>query len=90
MAIGKTRGCCCSRTLLIMGGEAPETCWATYKRQVINSQNCRVLLVDLFESYDDARSCERQSWLTIFKTIHISQLHHKDSVGTVLRVVHKT
>jgi hypothetical protein len=30
--------------------EAPETCWATYKRQVINLWNSCILLVDLFES----------------------------------------
>jgi len=30
-------------------GEAPETCWATHKRQVINLWNCCILLVDLFE-----------------------------------------
>ena len=38
------------------GGETPETCWATYKRQVINLWNCCILLVELFESYDDART----------------------------------
>ena len=43
------------------GGETPETCWATHKRQVINLWNCCILLVDLFESYDDARTCERQT-----------------------------
>ena len=46
--------------LLMMGGEAPETCWATHKRQAINLWNCCILSVDLFESYDDARTCERQ------------------------------
>jgi hypothetical protein len=46
---GKTRGSDCSCTLLMMGGEAPETCWATYKRQVVNLWNCCILLVDLFE-----------------------------------------
>jgi len=44
----------------MMGGEAPETCWAKHKRQVINLWNCCILLVDLFESYDDARTCKRQ------------------------------
>ena len=43
-----------------MGGEAPETCWATRKRQVINLWNYCILLVDLFESYDDAGTYERQ------------------------------
>jgi len=42
----------------MMGGEAPETCWATHKRQVINLWNCCIWLVDLFESYDDARTCD--------------------------------
>ena len=41
--------------LLMMSGETPETCWAVHKRQVINLWNCRILLVALFESYDDAR-----------------------------------
>ena len=53
-----------------MGEETPETCWATHKRQVINLWNCCILLVDLFESYDDARTCERQmrqDHLEIFK-----------------------
>ena len=36
----------------MMGEEAPETCWATHKRQVINLWNCRILLVNLFESKD--------------------------------------
>jgi hypothetical protein len=44
----------------MMGKEAPETCWATHKRQVINLWNCFILLVNLFESYDDARTCEHQ------------------------------
>jgi len=32
-----------------MGGEAPETCWTTHKRPVINLWNCCIWLVDLFE-----------------------------------------
>ena len=47
--------------LLMMDGEAPETCWAIHKRQVMNLWNCCILLVDLFQSYDDARTCERQT-----------------------------
>jgi hypothetical protein len=47
---GKTRGSYCSCTLLMMGGEVPETYWATHKRQVINLWNCCILLVDLFET----------------------------------------
>jgi len=45
----KPLGSYCSCTLLMMGGEAPETCWVTHKRQVINLWNCCILLVDLFE-----------------------------------------
>ena len=37
----KTRGCLCS-CMLLMGVEAPETCWATRKRQVINLWNCSI------------------------------------------------
>jgi hypothetical protein len=48
---GKTKGSYCSCMLLMMGGEAPETCWARHKRQVINLWNCCILLVYLFESY---------------------------------------
>jgi hypothetical protein len=47
-------------TVQMMDREAPETCWGTHKRQVINLWNCWILLVDLFESYNDARTCERQ------------------------------
>jgi hypothetical protein len=32
----------------MMGVEAPETCWATHKRQVINLWNCCIWLVNLF------------------------------------------
>jgi hypothetical protein len=49
----------------MMGGETPETCWATHRRQVINLWNCCILLVELFESYDDARTCERQMRFTV-------------------------
>jgi hypothetical protein len=57
---GKTRVSWCSCLLLMMGGETPETCWAAHKRQVINFRSCCILLVDLFELYDDARSCKHQ------------------------------
>ena len=45
---------------LMMGVRTPETCWAvhTSKRQVINWRNCCIWLVDLFETYDDARTCK--------------------------------
>jgi hypothetical protein len=32
-----------------MGVEAPETCWATHKRQIINMWDCCIWLVNLFE-----------------------------------------
>jgi hypothetical protein len=32
----------------MMGAEAPETCWATHKRQVINLSNCCIWLVVWF------------------------------------------
>jgi len=35
----------------MMGVEAPETCWATHKRQVINLWNCCIKWVNLFEQY---------------------------------------
>jgi hypothetical protein len=44
----------------MMGREAPETYWTTHKRQVINLWNFCIILVDLFELYDDARTCEGQ------------------------------
>jgi len=51
---------------LMMGVRTPETCWATHKRQVIDLWNCCILLVDVFESYDDARTCERQIYFIMF------------------------
>jgi hypothetical protein len=42
----------------MMGMRAPETCWAVHKHQVTNLRNCCILLVDLFELYDDARTCK--------------------------------
>jgi len=60
---GKTRGSECSCMLLMIKGEAPEPCWAAHKRQVINLRNCCIWLVNLLESYDDARTCERQMYL---------------------------
>jgi len=44
----------------MMGVEAPEIFWATHKRQVINLWNCCIWLVNLFQLYDDARTCQRQ------------------------------
>jgi len=36
--------------LLMMGTRMPETCWAVFKRKVINLRNCCIWLVDSFES----------------------------------------
>jgi hypothetical protein len=36
--------------LLMMGMRMPETCWAVFKRQVINLWSCCILLVDSVES----------------------------------------
>jgi hypothetical protein len=47
-----------------MGVEAPKTCWATHKRQVINLWNCCIWLFNLFELYDDARTWQRQTSLS--------------------------
>jgi len=35
--------------LLMMGMRIPKTCWAVFKRQVINLRNCCICLVDSFE-----------------------------------------
>jgi hypothetical protein len=68
--------------LLMMGGKTPETCWATHKRKVKNLWNCCILLVDLFESYDDARTCERQA-SDFFDECWVGRLrvHHPVSTG---------
>ena len=66
-----------------MGGKAPETWWATHKRQVINLWNSCILLVDLFESYDDARTSERQtSWVyrQTLRSIHFISIILKNWV----------
>jgi hypothetical protein len=77
---GKTRGSRGSCTLLMMGGGALETCWATHKRQVINLWNCCILLVELFESYDDARTCERQICVHSLHFVHEGNVWRLDDV----------
>ena len=57
----------------MIGKEAPEICWATHKRQVINLWNCYILLVNLFESYDDARTCEHQINEDLSEIIRLSK-----------------
>jgi hypothetical protein len=51
--------------LLMMGVRTPETCSAVHKRQVINLRNCCIWLVDLFEMYDDARTCKFKNLLYV-------------------------
>ena len=54
----------------MMGVEAPETCWATNERQVINLWNCCIWLVNLSESESGESSLHRisvtLSWNIIF------------------------
>jgi len=66
----------------MMGGEAPETCWATHKRQVINLWNCCILLVDLFESYDDARTCKRKMRFVLFCRVNFCYDSHCTSINS--------
>jgi len=43
--VWKTRGCQCSFRLLMMGGVSPETCWASYKYEIIKILiHCCILL----------------------------------------------
>jgi hypothetical protein len=44
----------------MMGVEAPETCWAKHKHQIIKLWNFCIWLFNLFELYDDARTYQRQ------------------------------
>jgi hypothetical protein len=44
--------------LLMMDVRTPETRWAVHKLQVINLRNCCIWLIDLFELYDDVRTCK--------------------------------
>jgi len=64
---GKTRGSWCSCMLLIMGGETPETCWATHKLQVISLRKCCLLLVELFALSFNGKT--RGSWCSIMLLI---------------------
>jgi len=74
--------------LLMMGGQAPETCRATRKHQVINLWNCCILLADLFESYDDAQTCERQTTnFTITVPLFLSHTKVSDQ-NTLRKVMH--
>jgi len=59
-----------------MSGEAPETRWATHKRQVINLWNCCILFVDLFESYDDAKTCEPQTVEVFNTSLYENEVHY--------------
>ena len=62
----------------MMGVEAPETCWATHKSQVKNSWNCCIWLVNLFELYDDARTCQPQKYNLLTSSSQYKYLGRKD------------
>jgi hypothetical protein len=60
----KTRGCQCSFRLLMIGGVSPETCWASYKYEIIKILIHFWILLDfLHELYCDGRIHERQIWI---------------------------
>jgi len=65
--------------LLMMGVRTPEACWAvhTSKHQVINLIICCIWLVDLFETYDDARICKFKSISKRFE-IHLSMASYTE------------
>jgi hypothetical protein len=65
-----------------MGVEAPETCWATHKRQVINLWNCCIWLVNLSEMYDDARNCQRQRLFFIYLSLKTTQFTDEVSIAS--------
>ena len=68
----------------MVGVLTPKTCWALHKRQVINLRNFCIWLVDLFETYDDARSCKLLMWMLIFcLLIFISQQTATCTAGVV-------
>jgi hypothetical protein len=46
---GKPEAATAAVELLIMSMRMPKTCWAVFKRQVINLKNCCIWLVDSFE-----------------------------------------
>jgi len=49
--VWKTTGCQCSFRLLMMGGLSPETCWASYKYGIINSDTLLHLVRFFFMNY---------------------------------------
>jgi len=48
---GKPEAAAAVDRLLIMGMRMAETCWAVFKRQVLNLWNCCIWLVDSFECF---------------------------------------
>jgi len=59
--VWKARGCQCSFRLLMMGGVSPETCWASYKYEIIKFwyivASC---WISLYELHYNARTHEHQ------------------------------
>ena len=58
----------------MMGARTPETCWAVNKRLVINWRNWCIWLVDLFELYDDARTCKLYRNFTLSWNRYVNDL----------------
>jgi len=59
--VWKTRGSQCSFRLLIMGGVSPETCWASYKYEIIKFWYIVAFCwIFLYELYYDGRIHEYQ------------------------------
>jgi hypothetical protein len=71
----------------MMGGETPETCWATHKRQAINLWNCCILLVELFESNDITRFVKTKLLKKNIWSMHYEILHFMWETKRTLRKV---
>jgi hypothetical protein len=59
----------------MMGVRTPETCWAVHKRQAVNLRKFCNQLVDLFELYDDARTCKIEMFLGQFNCASVVKLN---------------
>jgi len=92
---GKTRGFLCSCVLLMMGGETPNTCWATYKRRVINLWNCCILFVDLFQSncsttssFLDSEFLTLATSYVLWQNIHVNVFFSSGHSSLRIRDIH--
>jgi len=57
----------------MMGVEAPKTCWATHKRQVINLWKCCIWLVNLFELLTEMLKSKKDEGKEIFLILCIEE-----------------